>query len=90
MGYTTVCAVPKGRVFSRFGHKKGIDFGHFGALKIGYGFSTLVLNWVCGFLEEALVSSLSIAPSTKAHRNLRLGQMCQQLSRSCHKWGVEF
>ena len=28
----TVCAAPKGMVFSRFSHKQGIDFSHFAAI----------------------------------------------------------
>ena len=49
--------------FSRFGHKYRIDFGHFGS-QIGYGFCTLVLNWV-SFLEETIFLILSVRPSTK-------------------------
>ena len=51
-------------VFSRFGHKYGIDFSSFGH-KIAYGFYSLVLSWVC-YSEEATFSSLSIRSSTKA------------------------
>ena len=29
-GYKGICAAPRGRAVSRFGHKQGIDFGHFG------------------------------------------------------------
>jgi len=29
-GYIGICAAPRGRAVSRFGHKQGIDFGHFG------------------------------------------------------------
>ena len=67
-------------VFSHFGHKQDIDFGHFG-LKYMQGMvisSSLILNWVC-FLAEATSSSLSIRPSTKAIHYLHvcLGQLCQ-------------
>ena len=43
----------RGGLFSRSGHKEGIDFSHFALLSIGYGFSTLVFNWVC-FLKKLL------------------------------------
>ena len=51
MGYQ-VCAAPKGMVFQPIWPL------------IGYGFCSLVLNWIC-FLEEATLSSLSIRPSAK-------------------------
>ena len=40
-------------------------------LGVGYGFSALVLNWVC-FFEEATFSFLSIRPSIKAFHKLHV------------------
>ena len=45
-----------------FGHKLGIDFGHFGHTVNRVRFYTLVLNWVC-FYKKLLFHHLLLRPT---------------------------
>ena len=74
MGYMGTCS-PKGYGFSAVLFINRVSIWSYWS-QIGYGFSTLVLNWV-RFIEEATFSSLSEWPQTKAPHNLCLGQLCQ-------------